>query len=202
MTSYRLPLVLAVLVALLLPGATVANHALVSEFHFYRATGQMVAGHVYLRSAGAEYDALLLDVIDTWDAPNDRAAMLAPFAAQNADSTRSTCPMPASDWQIRVCTWNWGTDPTVCPTTGPDWGCLFTTGGSGSHYTRGKIKVNLHYATTPDLVRGLMCHEIGHSRGLGEQPDNTRQTCMNLTLYPHPEQHDYDSVKAIFDHAH
>jgi hypothetical protein len=84
---------------------------------------------------------------------------------------------------------------------------------SGSHITQGVTKVNDTYFNTTKYNttawRNLvMCQEVGHTLGLDHQDENFSNTnlgtCMDYTNDPstnqHPNQHDYDQLKAIYTH--
>lgn len=84
---------------------------------------------------------------------------------------------------------------------------------SGSHITRGTVKVNDTYFNTASYNtlawRNLvMCQEVGHTLGLDHQDtifDNANLgTCMDYTNAPgtnqHPNQHDYNELVTIYTH--
>ena len=84
---------------------------------------------------------------------------------------------------------------------------------SGSHITKGTVKVNDTYYNTAayntSAWRNLvMCQEIGHTLGLDHQDeefDNANLgTCMDYTSNPgtnqHPNAHDYAQLEAIYAH--
>ncbi|MBI2763263.1 MAG: hypothetical protein HYX54_05870 [Chloroflexi bacterium] len=84
---------------------------------------------------------------------------------------------------------------------------------SGSHITKGTVKVNDTYFQTStyntDAWRNLvMCQEVGHTLGLDHQDTNfsnpNLQTCMDYTNDPstnqHPNQHDFDELGLIYGH--
>lgn len=84
---------------------------------------------------------------------------------------------------------------------------------SGSHITRGYVKVNDTYFNTaayntPAWRNLVMCQEVGHTFGLGHQDetfDNANLgTCMDYTNSPesnqHPNAHDYAQLEAIYSH--
>ena len=84
---------------------------------------------------------------------------------------------------------------------------------SGTHITKGAVKVNDSYFNTstynkPEWRNLVMCQEVGHTLGLGHQDetfDNPNLgTCMDYTNDPstnqHPNQHDYDQLGAIYAH--
>lgn len=84
---------------------------------------------------------------------------------------------------------------------------------SGSHITRGTVKVNDTYFNTatynsPAWRNLVMCQEVGHTFGLSHQDENFSNTnlgtCMDYTNDPttnqHPNQHDYDQLALIYAH--
>ena len=87
---------------------------------------------------------------------------------------------------------------------------------SGSHITKGTVKVNDNYFNTttyntPPWRRLVMCQEIGHTFGLDHQDEifgNTNLgTCMDYTSNPsgplsneHPNAHDYEQLELIYAH--
>ncbi len=84
---------------------------------------------------------------------------------------------------------------------------------SGSHITKGIVKLNDTYFNTPTYNttawRNLVsCQEVGHTLGLDHQDENFNNanlgTCMDYTNNPasnqHPNQHDYDQLVTIYSH--
>ncbi len=84
---------------------------------------------------------------------------------------------------------------------------------SGSHITKGYVKVNDSYFNTatynkPAWRNMVMCQEVGHTLGLDHQDTNFDNpnlgTCMDYTRDPstnqHPNQHDYDELAIIYSH--
>lgn len=84
---------------------------------------------------------------------------------------------------------------------------------SGSHITRGYVKVNDTYFNTaayntPAWRNLVMCQEVGHTFGLAHQDENFDNanlgTCMDYTNSPesnqHPNAHDYAQLEAIYAH--
>lgn len=88
---------------------------------------------------------------------------------------------------------------------------------SGSHITRGTVKVNDTYFNTatyntPAWRNLVMCQEVGHTFGLDHQdeilPNGNLGTCMDYTSNPdgppsneHPNAHDYEELETIYDHT-
>ncbi|MBI2443590.1 MAG: hypothetical protein HYV40_06845 [Candidatus Levybacteria bacterium] len=87
---------------------------------------------------------------------------------------------------------------------------------SGSHITKGVMKVNDTYFNTAKYNTSswrniVMCQEVGHTLGLDHQDENFTNpnlgTCMDYTDNPsgplsneHPNQHDYDMLGSIYAH--
>jgi hypothetical protein len=84
---------------------------------------------------------------------------------------------------------------------------------SGSHITKGTVKVNDSYFNTstyntPAWRNLVMCQEVGHTLGLDHQDedfDNTPLgTCMDYSADPepnqHPNAHDYEQLETIYAH--
>lgn len=84
---------------------------------------------------------------------------------------------------------------------------------SGSHITRGTVKVNDTYFNTstyntPAWRNLVMCQEVGHTLGLDHQDENFSNpnlgTCMDYTNNPstnqHPNAHDYEQLELIYAH--
>ncbi len=84
---------------------------------------------------------------------------------------------------------------------------------SGSHITKGTVKLNDTYFNTAsyntEAWRNLVsCQEVGHTLGLDHQDeafDNPNlDTCMDYTNNPtsnqHPNTHDYDQLVTIYSH--
>jgi len=84
---------------------------------------------------------------------------------------------------------------------------------SGSHITKGTVKMNDSYFdtstyNTPAWRNLVMCQEVGHTVGLDHQDENVDNpnldTCMDYTRLPatnqHPNQHDYAELASIYSH--
>jgi hypothetical protein len=87
---------------------------------------------------------------------------------------------------------------------------------SGSHITKGTVKLNDTYFNTsayntPAWRRLVMCQEVGHTFGLDHQDENFYDanlgTCMDYTSDPdgppsneHPNGHDYEQLEIIYAH--
>lgn len=96
------------------------------------------------------------------------------------------------------------------------WLGIASIGISGSHITKGTVKVNDSYFNTatyntPAWRRFVMCQEVGHTFGLDHQDENFSNanlgTCMDYTADPdgppsneHPNAHDYEQLETIYSH--
>lgn len=111
---------------------------------------------------------------------------------------------PSTNGRVEVCNATYGNN---------GWLGLAQIWISGSHITKGAVKVNDTYFNTPTYNfpawRNLvMCQEVGHTLGLGhvneDFTDPNANTCMDYTNDPtsnqHPNQHDYDQLVSIYTH--
>ncbi len=84
---------------------------------------------------------------------------------------------------------------------------------SGSHITKGAVKLNDSYFNTstyntPAWRQMVMCQEIGHTFGLDHQDENFNNgnlgSCMDYTNNPEsnqrPNAHDYEQLEIIYAH--
>src|SRR3990172_6687568 len=156
-----------------------------------------------------------------------------PFTLQLGDNVSSnwdsSLATTSSDWSISSVLDTpivaGGTSPRNCrPTSGWVEVCNSKYGNngwlgiagiwvSGSHITKGYVKVNDYYFNTatyntPAWRNLVMCQEVGHTLGLDHQDENFNNanlgTCMHYTSSPgtnqHPNQHDYDQLVTIYTH--
>lgn len=75
---------------------------------------------------------------------------------------------------------------------------------SASHnYAGVTVKLNDYTATTSTQKRKSSCHELGHVLGLAHR--STAASCMEQGAAPpismYPDQHDFDELQAIYNHA-
>ncbi len=100
------------------------------------------------------------------------------------------------------------------------WLGIASVWASGSHITKGTVKLNDTYFSTvkydtPAWRNLVLCQEVGHTFGLDHQDeafDNTNLgTCMDYTSDPdgtiigqldnqHPNAHDYEEIEIIYGH--
>lgn len=122
--------------------------------------------------------------------------------------SRSVKLCDATTGQVQVCNFKYGDN---------GWLGVASIWVTGSHITKGTVKLNDTYFNTPSYNtpewRNLVsCQEVGHTLGLGhvdEAFDNPNQgTCMDYTRNPvgppdnqHPNQHDYDQLALIYNHV-
>lgn len=110
----------------------------------------------------------------------------------------------ASDGRVEVCAASYGFN---------GWLGIAQIWISGSHITKGAVKMNDSYFNTPTYNTPawrqlVMCQEIGHTLGLGHTDENfdnpPEGTCMDYSSDPtpnqHPNQHDYDMLGTIYAH--
>jgi hypothetical protein len=84
---------------------------------------------------------------------------------------------------------------------------------SGSHITKGAVKLNDSYFNTAKYNTApwrnlVMCQEVGHTFGLDHQDENFSNTplgtCMDYSNDPvpnqHPNTHDYQQLETIYNH--
>ena len=110
----------------------------------------------------------------------------------------------ATSGRVEVCSERYGAN---------GWLGIATVWASGTHITKGTVKVNDTYFNTstyntPAWRNLVMCQEVGHTLGLDHQDEDFGNpplgTCMDYTSDPtpnqHPNQHDYDQLEAIYEH--
>lgn len=117
----------------------------------------------------------------------------------------------ATSGRVEVCNYRYGNN---------GWLGVASIWVSGSHITKGTVKVNDTYFNTatyntPAWKRFVMCQEIGHTFGLDHQDVDFNNvnlgSCMDYTGDPdgtikgqlsneHPNAHDYEQLEAIYAH--
>lgn len=71
---------------------------------------------------------------------------------------------------------------------------------SAGHFTFAQINLNNHWSLSAVGHRHTACQEIGHAFGLAHQ--YASNTCMNDNRLDtqYPNTHDYDQIRAIYNH--
>lgn len=80
------------------------------------------------------------------------------------------------------------------------------------HIVAGYVKTNDSYFNLPfynthEWRQSLICQELGHVIGLDHQDEDFDNEPLNSCMdyqdppYPHPNQHDYDQLEAIYEHT-
>ncbi len=121
-----------------------------------------------------------------------------------AGGSRSVRLCDATTGQVQVCNAKYGNN---------GWLGLASIWASGSHITKGTVKVNDTYYSsapynTPEWRNLVMCQEVGHTLGLDHQDETFGNanlgTCMDYTNDPstnqHPNKHDYEQLATIYSH--
>lgn len=136
------------------------------------------------------------NVFTDWDASSVIALQIA--GSDSSSRTRKRCrPVTGA---IRVCNAAYGFN---------NWLGIAEIWVKGSHIVKGRARVNDSWFSTatyddPYARRHVLCQEVGHLFGLGHQ---TAPSCMDDVnglfdpTYVGPNQHDYDQLVAIYDHA-
>ena len=203
--------------ALLLSGssAALANHSW-GGYHWARTASQATVnvplGDSVSDSGGSIWDSHLLGarddwsrttVLDTWvDRTGEPATTPANPVRPYIVASRTTPKRCAQvGGRVEVCNYAYGYR---------GWLGIASVWLSGSHITAATVKMNDSYfrtATynTPAWRRSVMCQEVGHTFGLDHQDESGADldTCMDYSTVPneHPDQHDYNQLGAIYNHA-
>ena len=165
------------------------------------------------------------DVTTSWD--SYLGAVSADWSLDQADSTwLDATPPPPGDYvgpnplnttivpggttgrrcrpstsRIEVCDASYGNN---------GWLGLASIWVSGDHIVQGTVKLNdTYFATsrynTPAWRQSVACQEVGHTFGLTHQDESGADldTCMDYSVTPnvHPDQHDYNQLARIYQHA-
>lgn len=147
----------------------------------------------------SQWDGALDTAISDWQIPN----FLQLTEESGSDVNTKKCT--AITGKVLVCNAAYGQR---------GWLGIATIWASGNHITKATTKLNDSYHNNPPYNTGpwralVMCQEIGHDFGLAHQDENFNNanldTCMDYTNNPetnqHPNQHDYDMLKAIYEHT-
>lgn len=153
-------------------------------------------------NVSSAWDAYLSEASSDWSMSNElNTTIVAGGALSNPRNCRPTTG------RVEVCNTRYGNN---------GWLGVAQIWISGSHITKGAVKLNDTYFTTstyntPAWRRFVMCQEVGHAFGLDHQDENfsgaNLGTCMDYTSDPdgppsneHPNGHDYDQLEAIYAH--
>lgn len=186
----------ALMLVMALPLTVSAEHSW-GNYHWARATSSFTlqlgdnvtsAWDSYLQTTATDWS--VSDVLDTRVVgPGSRSAKLC----------------NAITGKVQVCNAKYGNN---------GWLGVAQIWASGSHITKGTVKVNDTYygsATynTPAWRNLVMCQEVGHTLGLGHNDEDFANTpsgtCMDYSNDPslnqHPNQHDYEQLATIYGHS-
>lgn len=123
-------------------------------------------------------------------------------SASTGSKTPKKCA--ATSKRVEVCNAEYGRN---------GWLGLATLWASNNHITQATTKLNdtyfkTAYYNTPAWKQGTICQEVGHAFGLDHQDESGADfhTCMDYSSSPDydnmgPNQHDYDQLKAIYEHT-
>lgn len=183
-----------------LSAVVTADHAW-STYHWLRSSTSSEAQITVINSTTSDWDGFVAVALDDWS----RSSVLDMVEDANG-STESTvrrkCAAP--DGQVRICNLAYGQN-----------GWLGIAGISidpNGHITKGYTKLNdtyfaMSYYNKASWKQSVTCQELGHNVGLGHQDENfnnqTLLSCMDYQdpPYPAPNDHDYEQLESIYNHA-
>ena len=191
-------LALAVVVAvgvLAIPAPASATHSW-GGYHWARAANPFTLK--LGDNVNGSWDAFLATTSADWS-----ASTVLDTTVVGGSSNPKTCR--ATSGMVQVCNAKYG---------GNGWLGLAQIWASGTHITKGAVKLNdTYFATaaynTPAWRNMVSCQEVGHTLGLDHQDeafDNPNLgTCMDYTSNPstnqHPNQHDFDQLELMYGHT-
>jgi len=177
-----------------LPGALLATHSW-GGYHWARTSNPFTLK--LGDNVSAAWDSHLQTTSDDWSFSDVLDTVIVAGLA-NPKNCRAT------SGRVEVCNSKYGNN---------GWLGIAQIWISGKHITQGIVKVNDTYFSTAKYNttawRNLvMCQEVGHTLGLDHQDENFNNTplgtCMDYSNDPepnqHPNSHDYDQLRAIYDH--
>lgn len=191
----RRKMIVAGLLAAALPAALLANHSW-GSYHWARTANPFdlkVGNNVTTTAWNSAFDQSMVD----WS----QSSVLNLTEVAGTVNPK-TCK--ATTGRVQVCNARYGNN---------GWLGIAGISASGSHITKGYVKLNDTYFNTATYNsaawRNLVtCQEIGHTLGLDHQDetfDNPNlDTCMDYTNSPnsnqHPNAHDYNQLETIYSH--
>jgi hypothetical protein len=185
----------ALIVALVLPGATSATHSW-GGYHWARTSNPFTLK--LGDNVNSAWDPYLRTTSSDWS----QSTVLNTTVVAGGTQPRKCRPTTG---RVEVCNASYGNNGWL--------GVASISITSGLHITRGTVKVNDTYFKTPQYASSawhnlVMCQEVGHTFGLDHQDENFTNanlgTCMDYTNDPstnqHPNKHDYDELAIIYAH--
>lgn len=177
------------------PGpAANANHSL--GYHWARMTNPFTL--VVARSVRPVWNSFIDAAAGDWSRPEKLDITI----REGGFDPRACNP---SSGRVRICSAKYGEN---------GWLGLTQIWNSDGHIIRATAKLNDSYFSkerfnTKRWRQMSVCHEIGHTLGLGHQDENLRNsnlgTCLDLTMKPrtnqHPNLHDFGELSAIYRHT-
>jgi hypothetical protein len=197
----RLPLVAAVVIALLAGNAATADaHHSWGHYHWARTSNPFTVNLGNNVSGG--WGSFLTVASDDWTQSGvlNTPVVSGSTSPSRCDPTRTT---------VQVCSANYGSNGWL--------GLAQIWITVGSHIAQGVVEVNDYYFGSSSYTynnsaeqQHVMCQEIGHTLGLDHQDETgaSLNTCMDYyhntsssdMLSTHPNAHDYDQLTKIYRH--
>ena len=185
----------ALIVALVLPGATSATHSW-GGCHWARTSNPFTLK--LGDNVNSAWDPYLRTTSSDWS----QSTVLNTTVVAGGTQPRKCRPTTG---RVEVCNASYGNNGWL--------GVASISITSGLHITRCTVKVNDTYFNTAQYASSawhnlVMCQEVGHTFGLDHQDENFTNanlgTCMDYTNDPstnqHPNKHDYDELAIIYAH--
>lgn len=182
---------LVVLVAV--PSTVDANHSW-NGYHWARTSNPFTVR--VIDSMTSNWDDNLGVAISDWNASS--VLNVTKESGNDTSSTRKRC-RPVSG-KVRACNANYGNN---------GWLGLAQIWVNGKHIVQAVTKANDSYLASSSYSetnrQHVLCQEIGHDWGLDHQDESGADlnTCMDYSSRldnPHPNNHDYQQLEAIYAH--